>query len=166
MPRSAATILQLALVAFSIGFNTVRYPVVWEMLSAAGSGASGQPTAAQQQQQQEPPASVQEASPPARPIEAPPAAQVADRRGAEQSPPAAAACPNANQRAADQPDAGRPLVPVTRISAQSAPESGAADAAVIRRLPPVEQANLNSVNPQRGGLPSDTIPIYPTTGIE
>jgi hypothetical protein len=154
MPRSAATIIQLTLVAFSIGFNTVRYPVVWEMLSADGSGGSGQPVSVPQPQPQEPPASVQEVSPPARPIEVPPAAQIADRRAGEQSPPAA------------QQDAGRPLVPVTRISLQNGPGSGAADGAVIRRLPPVEQTNTNSVSPQRGGLSSDTIPVYPTTGIE
>ena len=35
MPRSAAAILGLTLVAFSIGFNTVRYPMVWEMIGPA-----------------------------------------------------------------------------------------------------------------------------------
>ena len=35
MPRSAATIFGLALVAFSIGFNTVRYPIVWDMVGPA-----------------------------------------------------------------------------------------------------------------------------------
>ena len=52
MPRIAAAFGAVATVAFCIGFNINRYPVVWEMLAAADrasqSGESSQPEAASQ----------------------------------------------------------------------------------------------------------------------
>ena len=43
MPRSATTILGFVLVAFSIGFNTIRYPVVWEMVNPARANETAEP---------------------------------------------------------------------------------------------------------------------------
>jgi hypothetical protein len=40
MPRIAAALAVLAAVAFCIGFNTVRYPVVWEILKQPGLPSS------------------------------------------------------------------------------------------------------------------------------
>jgi pyruvate/2-oxoglutarate dehydrogenase complex dihydrolipoamide acyltransferase (E2) component len=42
MPRTAAAILGLTFVAFSIGFNTVQYPVVWEMVGPVPANESAQ----------------------------------------------------------------------------------------------------------------------------
>lgn len=45
MPRIAATVLSFVLIAFSIGFNMVRYPVVWEMVGPpSGSALSEDPS--------------------------------------------------------------------------------------------------------------------------
>ncbi len=45
MLRTAATLLGFAVVAFSIGFNTIRYPLVWEMTGPAQTKEAAQPVA-------------------------------------------------------------------------------------------------------------------------
>ncbi len=55
MPRIAAALAVLGTVAFCIGFNTVRYPAVWEMLRRVGSPpAAAQPADALAKHQPQP----------------------------------------------------------------------------------------------------------------
>ena len=54
----------LVLVASSIGFNTVRYPVVWEMVGPARANESAQPAAASQPEKPESPTTQPPVPPP------------------------------------------------------------------------------------------------------
>jgi hypothetical protein len=171
----------LALVAFSIGFNTVRYPMVWEMIGPARASekelSSALPRPAEPASR--PPASPPRKAPPPRPAEpiaVKPAPVVARKPKAEKPRPPAAK-PESGKAAADKkpaasdnvastaPQPQKPLVPVTQVRLASAPANGTAIGTVIRRLPPVESADSNAIN--RAALPAGgSIPVYPTTGIE
>ena len=35
MPKTLPALVAVAVIAFSIGFNTARYPIVWEMVGAS-----------------------------------------------------------------------------------------------------------------------------------
>jgi len=58
------------------------------------------------------------------------------------------------------------LVPVTQVSSSNAPADGPAIGTVIRRLPPVEQADSSATNRNAALSLGGSIPVYPTTGIE
>lgn len=76
MPKTAATLLGFAIVVVSIGFNTTRYPVVWEMVGPAGqpAGAADTTQPAMPSANTESPAPVAQESP--SPLPAAPAAEV------------------------------------------------------------------------------------------
>jgi hypothetical protein len=182
MPRFAATILGLVLVAFSIGFNTVRYPVVWEMVNPARANETVQPATVTQPAEPEslapaPPVPASPPPEPAKPIEVTPtpevkaAPEVTDKtvdgntqvgEGGTSDGDAAAKSEEAVEA---ELAARKPLVPVTVVSTPSVPGDEAGGGAGISRLPPVDQndPNLASRNAQLSG---GSIPIYPTTGIE
>lgn len=172
MPRTAATILGLLLVALSIGFNTVRYPEVWEMVnpirasetppSAAASMPEKPSSAPPQLAVPSPPPKPIEVKPP-KPIEVKPTPAVAEKAAVEQ-PGVEQKKAAGNEPAADQ-EVRKPLVPVTTVPAGS-PDSGVADGAGIRRLPPVDPNNANLANRDPLQSANGSIPIYPTTGIE
>ena len=165
MPRSAATILGLVLVASSIGFNSVRYPVVWEMIGPARANESTQPAAASQAEKPDSPTTQPPAPPPgqpAKPIEMKPASEAAEQRAVQNGVAAKVVLAGGNDAAAAEPGVRKPLIPVTPVSMAGRP----ADAAAIRRLPPVEQSGTNPVSAQGGDLSAGSIPVYPTTGIE
>lgn len=194
MPRSAATILGLALVAFSIGFNTVRYPVVWEMVSPARASEKVKPSAPSPPEEpaSRPPAPPQRPAPPPRkaepiavkPAPKPPAAKPAPKVAAAKPAPKVAkksraddsrstSSGPASDRAAANDKAApaevkpqKPLVPVTQVSPANAPVSEATSAAVLHRLPPVEPTDANSASPQPAVFSGGSIPVYPATGIE
>ena len=165
MPRSAATILGLMLVAFSIGFNTVRYPVVWEMVSPARTSESAQPAAASRPAEPENPAPATPPSHTAKPIEVQPAPEVTGKIviGNSQS---AEAGPTSSDAATAELETRKPLVPVMPVSSPNALGDEAAGGAGIRRLPPVERADSNSANHHPTVSVDGSIPVYPTTGIE
>jgi len=153
MPKSAATGLGLILVALSIGFNTARYPVVWEMVGPARAceAAPSEP----QSSQSEPPQAVEE---PVKPIEAAPVDKArADEDAGMEAPPAVAEAPTATHA---EPMTRQPLVPV--VAVMSARES-AIDGRSIRRLPPVDLAGAND---RAATVWDGSTPVYPTTGIE
>lgn len=157
MPRPAAIILGSVLVAFSIGFNMVRYPMVWEMVGPVQASESAQPEVVQEQEQSEnqPSAEPYEPSPPpARPIEpinVEPAPEVGNQVIADDG----ASVAELEQR--------KPLVPVTPIGLSSAVGTAAMVVEGIRRLPPV---GASVAAPSNGQFADGAIPIYPTTGIE
>ncbi len=94
MPRIPAVLAVLAAVAFCIGFNTVRYPVVWEMLKQPGL-----PMAISQ---------APDASPPARPAPKPSAStQPAPRSPSPAAKASQPAAPAAKTAAAPKRDGKR-----------------------------------------------------------
>jgi len=188
MPRSAATIFGLALAAISIGFNTVRYPLVWEMIGPARAGEkvlSSAPSALAEPASHPPTPPPRAAPPPrpalpprkAEPIAVKPAPVVAQKSVAKKPQPAAPG-PESGQAAADKKPAASPkvaaaepkpqkrLVPVTQVSRSNAPADTATVGTVIRRLPPVEPVDPNATNGNAAPTPDGSIPVYPTTGIE
>ena len=166
MPRSAATILGLTLVALSIGFNTARYPVVWEMASPARASQAAASAAAIQPEKPESPAPLpQQPSRPAEPIKVKSVSEVTDKITVDNTV-SAEAKPATGGAAAVEPEAQKPLVPVMQISSASAPPSEAAGGAGIRRLPPVKRADSIAVDRNTSPSFNGSIPVYPTTGIE
>lgn len=73
MPRIVVAVVVFALIVFSIGFNTARYSVVWEMVGesprrfqpgqASHSGAAAQPSASITRVVSVPAADVRQAAP-------------------------------------------------------------------------------------------------------
>ena len=180
MPRSAATIFGLALAACSIGFNTVRYPMVWEMIGPArvGERALSSVPSPPAEPASHPPTPPPRAAPPSRPAPSPrkaepiavkPAPVVAQKSVAKQPQPAAAGPKNdqaaagpkpaATKQVAAAPKPQKQLVPVTQVSLPNAPADAATIGTVIRRLPPVDPADPNTTARQRsaggGWLDSD-----------
>ena len=164
MPRSAAAILGLTLVAISIGFNTARYPVVWEMASPARAGQAAAATIQPEKPESTAPL-PQQPSRPAEPIGAKPVSEVADKIAVGNAV-SAEAKPATGGAAAVEPEAQKPLVPVMQISSAIAPPSEAAGAAGIRRLPPVKRADSIAIDRNTAPSFNGPIPVYPTTGIE
>jgi hypothetical protein len=162
----------LMLVAFSIGFNTVRYPVVWEMVNPARASESVQPAAASQPEKPESPTPAPPPSNPAKPIAVQPAPEATDKtvignaQSAESNSASGDAATASEEAAAAEREVRKPLVPVTPVSAPNALRNEAAGGAGIRRLPPVARANANPVNRDPTRPFDGSIPVYPTTGIE
>lgn len=172
MLRIAATLLGFAVVAFSIGFNTIHYPLVWEMTGPAPSNEASQPVAVSPPARSEDPA-------PAPPLhvlpaisraEVKPIPDVASRTAVDRSSPADTNAPPDAKPAADAgaaatgADTQRPLVPITPASAPAVSRGGAELAPGVRRLPPVEPAN-SALTIRGAGASNGPIPIYPSTGM-
>ena len=157
MPRPAAIIMGLVLVASSIGFNMVRYPMVWEMVGPVQASESAQPAAVQEQEQHENQPSAEPFKPsplparPIEPIEVKPTPEVGDQVIADDGISLTDLEPR------------KPLVPVMPIGLSSMGGSAAMGGEGIRRLPPVD---ASVAAPNHGQFADGTIPIYPTTGIE
>ena len=168
MPRSAATILAFLLVAGSIGFNTVRYPVVWEMVGPARAGESVQPAVASQPEKAEPPPQ-QPALPPspaAKPIEVEPAAEMTGKIMEDHTVSGEAKSARDDDAAAADSQTQKPLVPVAAVNSAGTPRNEVVGGAGIRRLPPVTQADPIAASRDTAPASSGSIPVYPSTGIE
>ena len=161
MPRSVAAMLGLILVALSIGVNTARYPVVWEMVGASRVCEPAQSVALLHSEEGQ--SSAKPLPHPIPPIDVGPVSEltkkpVVDGEVPHQSKLVAQATP---REPAAEPRRNKPLVPVVPVSSRSAKDSAGA----IRRLPPVGRTGM-----MPGGDLSQffgpSIPIYPTTGIE
>jgi hypothetical protein len=178
MPSSAATFFGLVLIALSIGFNTMRWPIVGQMVGPAAEAAPLGETASSPATPPEQPAKPPAAEPasPAQPAPAAAAAAVipvpdveraaaADLLPAQTEPPAeAASAPSANPPPAPTTQERR-LVPVPRLRDSSASAAGRPYDGTVRRLPPVDP---NELPPLAGNRPpaDGATPIYPSTGIE
>ena len=176
MPRTAATMFGMVLVALSIGFNTVRWPIVGRMVGPAEGptlpGESTVPPATPEQPAN--PAAAQPASPaPTAPVAAPAVKPLpdVDKTAGDDRP----AIP-LEQPADFAPTAGEnpssasirqqtPLVPVPRTRTSTEPAAGIEYDGTVRRLPPVDPSEPPPVS---GNRPSSdgALPVYPSTGIE
>ena len=168
MPRSAATMLGLILVAASIGFNTVRYPVVWQMLSPANAAQPSPPKTSPPEEPESPAAPAHQPAPPS-----PPAVPMAIRHEPEVAEkvavgnPAPAETKTATGINATVVEARKPLVPVPPLGLHNAPGNEAAGVAGIRRLPPLLTQTEPIVAARNPSESIDgSIPMYPSTGIE
>jgi hypothetical protein len=170
MPRSVAMMLGLMLAAFSIGYNTVHYPVVWEMVGPGQTRPTEQPAVASQSEKDEPlaPTAHPEPAPahPATPIAVQPAPVATDKVVADKPAPVETKPANGNNPPAAAIDARKPLVPITLVSSPNASGSIMASGAGIRRLPPVGTTATNPTICDAAPSGSASIPFYPTTGIE
>jgi hypothetical protein len=170
MSRTAASTLGLILVALSIGFNTMRYPVVWEMAGPAQANEPAQTAAASPSEkaddvaQVRPPQPASQTEPsPAGQAESKPNSDLVDRMAADRSASGETNAPSnaerdANAGSFDKPETQRPLVPVTSLG-------GTELAAGVRRLPPVDRVNSGRMGRSAGSISGGSFPVYPSTGI-
>lgn len=183
MPRSATIIFGLVLVAFSIGFNTWRYPVVWQMVSPASASAAAvkPPTATPAVQPENPATAEPKAKPKKKKTTPPPALAtqtevkpildvVAKKPAADAPLPSEAKLPDVATAATTPPAANpglpastsleKPLVAVPKLMTVEKPIV----AAEVHRLPPVDP-NVPLVR-NVSASPGGAIRVYPSTGIE
>jgi hypothetical protein len=179
MPKSAATILGLALAAVSIGFNAWRYPIVWP------SASKSTELAAKDEPAQPPapaPVSAQVTESPRKPEPAAPSPTPPTQGAAEPaaasatvaipSPPVKVDTPieakpaAAEQRVEVSAGDGKRLVPVPKRVMAAKPIGAAEDASAVRRLPAVDPNVPAPVAADASGATGRGIPIYPSTGIK
>ncbi|MEN6458446.1 MAG: hypothetical protein ABFC63_05905 [Thermoguttaceae bacterium] len=177
MPKAAATITGLVLAAGSIGFNTIRYPVVSDMvgttLAAVPSGDSPQTAPTALPAPADLPADIAKSekdSPvdvatgrSAAPIPKVDVKPVPDMAREIAEPTATVADPAEKPKVAANesvslPNAEKPLVPVSAVSATSNGDLGGG----VRRLPPIDR---DRPAPAVGWPTDGQMPIYPSTGI-
>lgn len=160
MPQSAATLLGLILVAASIGFNMSHWPVVGRMvaqveeLAPVAEAVDALPTS-------ETPAPVT-ASPPVMPNDVRP---VPDVEKAVIVAKPTVLVNSSNETDVPVISRERPLVPIPPF--RNAPLPVVADTfdPTIRRLPPVDEERPSSWAGHDASV-GNSIPIYPSTGIE
>ena len=170
MPRIAVAVAVVALIAFSIGFNTVRYTVVWDMVGGSSHPAQpSQPSPSATLPQ--PTTVVQDDAVHRTAVEAEKAATGYEdpyglaARQPQQSGPTTQDSPGAN---AAQPTT--PLASVPQLARAEAPDARQGTAACldsggeVRRLPPVDQVAPSPADRHLVRSPQDPIPIYPGSG--
>ena len=182
MPKSAATIFGLVLVAVSIGFNIWRYPIVWRMTTSTASPATK--TAATPPATPRPaPAAVEPARssvatsavqpielPPPKPESATPPLTLARSETPTPIPsvaksPTADAMATAEQRPPAPDNLEKPLVPIPRITTTARPVGSPEAAKDVLRLPPVDPNMPTLVGSYPCSSSAGAIPTYPSTGI-
>lgn len=157
MPRIAAAVGVFALIAFSIGFNLARYPVVWEMVGVV-------PQLSQPSQPRHPAAAAE----PSAGTE--PSAATPSEPAVQSTPPEGSTLPEAsNDRAATSetisPSAsGSELAPGGRRGLQEGPAAQSDLAPRVRRLPPIDRVAPPATGDPTPVQPGDPPSLYPTTG--
>jgi hypothetical protein len=176
MPKSAATMFGLVLVASSIGFNIWRYPIVSEMAGPiaapavpteapatepGSSHSSGVPPRTQP---------AETPSPEPQPATPPPAlATQGEAKAADGAAGKAAdgGTPQAAERGRSAPnDLERPLVAIPRIATTARSDDATEAGGAVHRLPPVDPNMPPIAGSYASGSSGGAIPIYPSTGIE
>jgi hypothetical protein len=163
MPKALPAIAAVAVIAFSIGFNTARYPIVWEMAGAPGhlpeeSGGCGEATAPQSAKTDEVIASIpsdNSALTPSLEGQASPTV-FSDQATVVKAEPAGIASP---------PEFVQ-LVPVPGNLFNDSSSQGGDQYPGVRRLPPVYEAAPIPAGRYAAEYPQSPVTIYPSTGIE
>ena len=186
MPRTLTTVFGFALVAFSIGFNTARYPVVWQMVASTVEPTSldepSQPltTASPSRIENTPPVDPPTPVPASLPVQytvEKPVPETSDKIIIDASATIQPTLPVSEELAIADPQLPesappeKPLVPVPQIAASSEASVDAGFAAAVQRLPPVDRSEsipaVRYASPHGDGAisvyPST---VYPSTGIE
>ena len=171
VPRFAALLASLLLIAGSIGVNIARYPVVWEMvdgLEASAAGARPQTVEAAEA------ISGRQCPPDGGPTDSIPVTLPGEKAAPQPNRPREAVAVEQPTAIPDSPPprdlAGlRPLVPVTWPAVEQNPPDpkgapSAADGQVLR-LPPLDRASPRPLAAIRA--PGDrSLPLsYPSTGL-
>jgi hypothetical protein len=163
MPKTLPAILAAAVIAFSIGFNTARYPIVWEMVGASAhlpeeSGGAETAAAPQPAKADELTASIpSDHSDLIQSAEAPgPAAVMSDQAVAVKTEPAGV-------------ESSAAFVPLVPVPGYLFTDNGIQDGGPypgVRRLPPVYEAAPIPAGRYAAEYPQSPVTIYPSTGIE
>ena len=152
MPRIAAAILVFVLISFSIGLNISRYPMVWEMVGAAGNlpqtEETDEPYAATQTAETETDADSEIDY--ERPYADEQVEDIAADNGYR---------PVGSRRFSDADEQSEPDYSYDDYSTPSSDE----DTADVQRLPPVGPSDPADAHLSRGS--DGPIPFYPNTGI-
>ncbi|MCE5303906.1 MAG: hypothetical protein LLF97_12475 [Planctomycetaceae bacterium] len=176
MPRSATTLLGLALVALSIVFNTVRYPAVWEMVASERLGETPPATPPKKPDSPNDRTSTPAKNSPVatvQPIEVQPTEAIAKVDAGQEATLSGndgrAVAESSTPGPTDPPpyDAGhlrldrKPLVPITPVVSATDSTTGS----VVRRLPPVESTPAGPFGQNAAAL-GNPAPWYPSTGLQ
>ena len=154
MPKTLPALVVVAVIAFSIGFNTARYPIVWEMVGASAhlpeeSGGSEAATAPQPAKADEVIASIPSDNPDPHTVFSDQAAAVKPEPvGVESYPPI------------------MQLVPVPSSLFNGNGLQDGEQYSGVRRLPPVYEAAPIPAGRYAAEYPQSPVTIYPSTGIE
>lgn len=166
MPKAVTAMLGLVLVAISIGFNTARYPIIWEMVGAAGVNSSPGPTKSPVSEEVERPTSspppVVSVPSPSDAVVTPAAPRIGDR--AADAAPASLKPVNTDGTAAAESEPSQSLTPV--LAADVLAGGNGLIGSGVRRLPPVQNDAATAAAQTAGQLTYGVIPVYPTTGID
>jgi hypothetical protein len=174
MPRLATTLSGITLVAFSIGLNTVRYPVVWKMVGCRETEKPAQVAVAPQPENINPQSPAKNPTPaatqPPKPIEVKSKPHAAKKKSVDSSRSVEAGAVDyslANETPTiRETESRKPLVPVAKLISSGTSERGAVGGAEVRRLPPVDMIQKSLVGQNQQQVANGAIPIYPTTGLE
>jgi len=163
MPKILPALGAVAIIAFSIGFNTARYPIVWEMVGPSAH--------LPQESNSSEPATASQPTIPAEPIASVPSDNPALTPPAESHPPAAifseqAFLVKAEPAAAESSPPMTNLVPVPNNLFIGNGRQPAGQYPPVRRLPPVYQTAPMPAGRYAAEYPHSPMPIYPSTGIE
>ena len=163
MPKTLPAIVAVAVIAFSIGFNTARYPIVWEMVGASahlpeGPGGFETATTPQPAKTDELTASIPSDNPALiRSAETQvPAAVYSDQAVAVKTEPAGV-------------ESSPRFVPLVPVPSYLFNDNGLQDGGQypgVRRLPPVYESAPIPAGRYAAEYPQSPVTIYPSTGIE
>ena len=169
MPRIAVAVGVFALIVFSIGFNTARYSMVWEM-----AGDSPQPSQPNQPSHSAA-ASQSETTAQSRaswdsPAAEPEATGYDDQYGyatqqAEEVEPSSRYLARVDPAQASVPSAS--VIRVVGVSGADVRQNSAAhrdSGSEVCRLPPIDQVAPFTVD-RRAPSPGEPLPVYPSSGI-
>ncbi|MGA2797528.1 MAG: hypothetical protein ABSE63_08130 [Thermoguttaceae bacterium] len=163
MPKTLPAIVAAAVIAFSIGFNIERYPIVWEMVGSSAhlaeesSGAEAA-TAPQPAKADEVIASIPGDNPALTPSAETrgPATVFSDQAGAVKTEPAGA-------------ESSPLFVPLAPVPGYLFNDNGLQDGGQypgVRRLPPVYEEAPIPAGRYAAEYPQSPVTIYPSTGVE
>jgi hypothetical protein len=162
MPKTLPAVVAVAIIAFSIGFNTARYPIVWEMAGLSGrvpteSGDVGSTVAEQPAKADEVFASIVRDNPLR--------SQTAETQVRVES--AGNAGPLKAQLTEDRTSpAMTELVPVPSELFSGGRWREGDQSVEVRRLPPIYDAVSAPAGRYMAEYPQSPQIIYPSTGIE
>ncbi len=163
MPKTLPALVAVAIIAFSIGFNTARYPIVWEMVGPSAhlpeeSGGSEAATAPQSAKTDELIASIPSDNP------APALSAQAQAQAAVFSDQAVVV--RAEPAGAESPPLMTNLVPVPSDLFNDYGSRDGKQYPQVRRLPPIYEAAPIPAGRYAAEYPQSPVTIYPSTGVE
>lgn len=175
MAKTTATIIGLTLAAVSIGVNTSRFPVVWQMADPRLASKASEAEAADVDPTLDPELVASNISSPSRPIEEDstpqPIAPIANiapiqdpvaQKGTDGDFVSKDDSDATDEWEDSPPVAEEPLVPVNFAGVSRSGDQAGGRRAIVQRLPPIVQDGRATNFLNLGG----PMPEYPSTGIK